>query len=299
MRDVLKLSLRLLAFCVAAGLLLAATNAITKEPIARQAEITAQNARKQVLTEAASFNLLTDEPGAQYPHLAAVYEGVDSSGTVGYTFSLAPMGFKATIEMTLGVNKKGAITALSVDSQSETAGLGNRITTAAYLDQYPGVAATEEAVAARIDGITGATVTSKAVIGAVTEAVAYAHNELGIEGAEDKSLSGSKYLTEEELRRVSLIDGGRTIASLAPYDALGYSSIASVYQVAVRDSLAYVMVLDVEGTEYEAAFDEKGSLSVTLAGEAAEVPASGALSDAVAQATEFYETYLKEAGDNE
>ena len=298
MRDVLKLSLRLLAFCVAAGLLLAATYAITKEPIARQAEITAQNARKQVLTEASSFQLLTDNPGEAYPHVAAVYEGQDSSGTVGYTFSLVPMGFKAVIEMTLGINAKGAITALSVDSQSETAGLGNKITTASYLDQYPGVAADEDAIAAHIDGITGATVTSRAVLGAVAEAVSYAHRELGIEGAEDKSLAGSRYLTEEELKRVSLIDGGRTIASLAPYAALGYPAIDAVYQVSVRDKLAYVMVLDVEGTEYEAAFDAAGALTVTLSGE--EVPVEGeALTGAVSQAQGFYDAYLKEVGEDE
>ena len=47
MREIVHLALRLFAFCLAAGLLLAATNALTEGPIAYQADLTAQNARKQ------------------------------------------------------------------------------------------------------------------------------------------------------------------------------------------------------------------------------------------------------------
>ena len=48
MREIVHLALRLLAFCLAAGLLLAATNALTKGPIAYQADLTAQNAADRV-----------------------------------------------------------------------------------------------------------------------------------------------------------------------------------------------------------------------------------------------------------
>ena len=66
----------------------------------------------------------------------------------------------------------------------------------------------------------------------------------------------------------------------------------------MRDKLAYVMVLDVEGTEYEAAFDAAGALTVTLSGE--EVPVEGeALTGAVSQAQGFYDAYLKEVGEDE
>ena len=292
MREIVHLALRLLAFCLAAGLLLAATNALTKGPIAYQADLTAQNARKQVLTEASSFQKLSGGGDPAYPHLTAVYEGVDKDGVVGYTFSLSPMGFKAVIEMTLGINKNGAITALSVDSQSETAGLGTKITTDSYLRQYQGAAADSATLTEQIDGITGATVTSKAVVSAVGEAVSYAERELGVTGRADAGLAGSQYLTDAELKLVSLIDGGRTITSLPPYQALGYEAIEAVYQIDVKGKNAYVMTLDAPGETYEAAFDENGELTLyTADGDVIEQPGE-ALGEVLSQARAFYSTYL-------
>lgn len=292
MREIVHLALRLLAFCLAAGLLLAATNALTKGPIAYQADLTAQNARKQVLTEASSFQKLSGGGDPAYPHLTAVYEGVDKDGVVGYTFSLSPMGFKAVIEMTLGVNKDGAITALSVDSQSETAGLGTKITTDSYLRQYQGAAADSATLTEQIDGITGATVTSKAVVSAVGEAVSYAERELGLVGKADAGLAGSQYLTDAELKLVSLVDGGRTITSLPPYQALGYEAIEAVYQIDVKGKNAYVMTLDAPGETYEAAFDENGELTLyTADGDVIEQPGE-ALGEVLSQARAFYSTYL-------
>lgn len=292
MREIVHLALRLFAFCLAAGLLLAATNALTKGPIAYQADLTAQNARKQVLTEASSFQKLSGGGDPAYPHLTAVYEGVDKDGVVGYTFSLSPMGFKAVIEMTLGVNKDGAITALSVDSQSETAGLGTKITTDSYLRQYQGAAADSATLTEQIDGITGATVTSKAVVSAVGEAVSYAERELGLVGRADAGLAGSQYLTDAELKLVSLVDGGRTITSLPPYQALGYEAIEAVYQIDVKGKNAYVMTLDAPGETYEAAFDENGELTLyTADGDVIEQPGE-ALGEVLSQARAFYSTYL-------
>ena len=292
MREIVHLALRLLAFCLAAGLLLAATNALTKGPIAYQADLTAQNARKQVLTEASSFQKLSGGGDPAYPHLTAVYEGVDKDGVVGYTFSLSPMGFKAVIEMTLGINKNGAITALSVDSQSETAGLGTKITTDSYLRQYQGAAADSATLTEQIDGITGATVTSKAVVSAVGEAVSYAERELGVTGRADAGLAGSQYLSDAELKLVSLVDGGRTITSLPPYQALGYEAIEAVYQIDVKGKNAYVMTLDAPGETYEAAFDENGELTLyTADGDVIEQPGE-ALGEVLSQARAFYSTYL-------
>lgn len=292
MREIVHLALRLLAFCLAAGVLLAATNALTKGPIAYQADLTAQNARKQVLTEASSFQKLSGGGDPDYPHLTAVYEGVDKDGVVGYTFSLSPMGFKAVIEMTLGINKNGAITALSVDSQSETAGLGTKITTDSYLRQYQGAAADSATLTEQIDGITGATVTSKAVVSAVGEAVSYAERELGLVGKADAGLAGSQYLTDAELKLVSLVDGGRTITSLPPYQALGYEAIEAVYQIDVKGKNAYVMTLDAPGETYEAAFDENGELTLyTADGDVIEQPGE-ALGEVLSQARAFYSTYL-------
>jgi len=306
MRDMIHLAVRLLVFCLVAGLLLAATNAVTKGPIAEQAALIAQNARKKVMTEASSFELISSGPTEEYPHLSAVYEGRDSNGVVGYTFSLTPMGFKATIEMTLGIRKDGAVTALSVDSQQETAGLGTKITTDSYLQQFPGIAADSATLDAEIDGITGATVTTRAVEEAVMEAVQFAENELGIVGKADEALSGSRLLGEDELRLVSLIEGGSVISSLSVYEALGYDMIKDVYQVSVRGKNAFVLTMEQSGVIYEIAIDENGLMNVyrgdepveELSGISTEENVStdieGMMRQMLVQAKRFYNLYLAE-----
>ena len=304
MRDMIHLAVRLLAFCLVAGLLLAVTNAVTKGPIAEQAALIAQNARKKVMTEASGFELIASGPTEKYPHLSAVYEGRDSGGVVGYTFSLTPMGFKASIEMTLGIRKDGAITALSVDSQQETAGLGTKITADSYLQQFPGLAADSSTLEDEIDGITGATVTSRAVEEAVKEAVLFAENELGIVGQADETLAGSRLLDEDELRLVSLIDGGSVIASLSLYEAMGYDLLKDVYQVSVRGKHAYVLTMEQEGTVYEIAIDENARMTLYLgdepvqgcenldASEAIPTDMDGQLRQMLVQAKRFYNLYL-------
>ena len=98
--------------------------------------------------------------------------------------------------------------------------------------------------------------------------------------------------TDAELKLVSLIDGGRTITSLPPYQSLGYEAIEAVYQIDVKGKNAYVITLDADGEIYEAAFDENGEMTLyTADGQAVGQPGE-ALGEALSQAREFYSTYL-------
>jgi electron transport complex protein RnfG len=169
-----------MVFALISALALALTNALTKEPIARQERLIADGARAQLFPEADAFEKLEAEIPAEYADLDEVHAAKQDGAILGYTFLLSPYGYKGDIIMTLGIDASGAIGALYINSLAETAGLGSRVADEAFLSQFRGVAANADAIQGGVDAITGATVSSKAVITAVQTAARYAEVALNI-----------------------------------------------------------------------------------------------------------------------
>ena len=112
----------------------------------------------------------------------------------GFVVETCTYGYAGNITMLIGVNNDGRVTGLVVKEAHETFGLGgNALTDHVFLKQFlnqsgsfevatadadafsgaTGEAAPAEGEAAPVDAITGATVTSKAVVRCVNSAVAY------------------------------------------------------------------------------------------------------------------------------
>lgn len=111
----------------------------------------------------------------------------------GYVIETVTYGYAGEITMSIGVNLEGKVTGLVVEEAHETFGLGNNALTdheflAQFLnssgnfevstngaDAFSGAtaAAETEGESVGVDAITGATVTSKAVVRCVNSAVAY------------------------------------------------------------------------------------------------------------------------------
>ena len=112
----------------------------------------------------------------------------------GYVIETVTYGYAGEITMVIGVNNDGKVTGLVVREAHETMGLGNEILTdheflsqflnksgsftigTASADAFSGATGESTADAGEevtVDGITGATVSSKAVARCVTSAVAY------------------------------------------------------------------------------------------------------------------------------
>lgn len=126
------------------------------------------------------------------------YDGEDANiisvhkADMGYVIETSSYGYAGPITVLVGVNKDGKVTGIVVRDMQETPGLGgNALTDADFLAQFlnktgsfaigtagadafsgaTGEEATGEEI--YVDGITGATVTSKAVARCVNSAVAY------------------------------------------------------------------------------------------------------------------------------
>ena len=174
MREILKLGGKLLLLTAVAGLALGLTNAITKGPIEEQAVAAANAARQTVLGGAETFEqVLENENG-----MDEIHRGLDASGNVvGYTGKITTRGYGGPIEVTVGVDAEGKLAGIQCGGSgfSETAGLGAKVKTAAFSDQFAGlatpVALTKDG--GEVDSVTAASISSGAVCNAVNIAAEY------------------------------------------------------------------------------------------------------------------------------
>jgi electron transport complex protein RnfG len=111
-----------------------------------------------------------------YDGISAAREITDDAGTItGYAVTTAARGFAGniTLEVTFETDAT-TISSLSVISHSETEGYGAVIATDDYLSQFPGktapVALGDAGNDSEIDAVSGATMTSNAVVKAINQA---------------------------------------------------------------------------------------------------------------------------------
>jgi electron transport complex protein RnfG len=120
-------------------------------------------------------------PAASLPRARAVYAGYDENGRlVGYAIPAEGPGFQDTIKLIYGYDPvRGRVIGLHVLESRETPGLGDKIVKdAAFLEGFRDLSVTPEVVAVKrgrsrdneVDAISGATISSLAVVRIVNQA---------------------------------------------------------------------------------------------------------------------------------
>ncbi|MDL2274223.1 FMN-binding protein [Oscillospiraceae bacterium OttesenSCG-928-G22] len=172
-----KMTVTLFAITAAATLLLAGVQALTEPNIAENARIKTAAAMEQIVPGGE----FTPEP-VSISDDATLYGVTKGGAPAGYCVLVAPVGFKAEISMIVGVGTGGEVLGVAIISMTETAGLGTRAQDPEFLAQYEGLSGDIQLGAGdgKVDALTGATVTSKAVtLGVNTALTAVKHYELG------------------------------------------------------------------------------------------------------------------------
>ena len=155
-----------------AALLLGLVNDVTKPVIAEREKEETAAAMRAVMAEAAEFSEeKTAEDGTVY------YEAYAADGSLcGCIFTTTGSGYGGEIGVMTGVDAEGKVTGIAFLSINETPGMGMKAQNDDFKNQYIGrsgeigvnkAAATDT----EIQAITGATITSKAVTGAVNAAL--------------------------------------------------------------------------------------------------------------------------------
>ena len=181
-KDILVPTVSLFVICLVATLLLALVNNVTKDKIAEQVALSEATARTTVLADAKDFKEV-DKDGDK---VTDYYEGIDASGNViGYVFNTIgdSKGYGGDVSVTVGIDTEGVITGIVPgDISNETPGLGQNAGKASWQAQFVGEsgdltvvksdkAAQENTTDGKINAITSATITSKAVTSSVNAAL--------------------------------------------------------------------------------------------------------------------------------
>lgn len=192
MKGMIKDALILFAITLIAGLMLGVVNDITKEPIAQQEQKAKNEACQNVFAAADSFEaqeladsaqieqVLTDTgiSGADIDELMAAKDA--SGALLGYVITVTDHeGYGGDIQFSMGITNEGTLNGISLLSISETAGLGMRageVLVPQFADKnvskftYTKTGATADS---EIDAISGATITTNAVVNGVNAGLAY------------------------------------------------------------------------------------------------------------------------------
>lgn len=100
----------------------------------------------------------------------AVYKVTEYDELIGYAVHVAPLGFKAEIDMIVGLDINGKCESVRVVTLSETPGLGSKVAEDDFLKQYAGKKETFT-VKENITPIASATISSVAVTNGVNAAM--------------------------------------------------------------------------------------------------------------------------------
>ncbi len=200
--DLVKDALVLTAITLVSGLALGGVHAITEEPIAAAQEATVQAAYREVFSDADSFTelegfdaeeatALVADAGYTDDDIDGCMVAADASGeTLGYVITVTShAGYGGDITLSMGVTVDGVMNGYSITDISETAGLGMKSKEPKFKDQFNDLAVDVLSVVkgtksndTEIEAISGATITSRAVTGAVNAGFVYYESVMGLIG---------------------------------------------------------------------------------------------------------------------
>ena len=191
MNKIIKNTVILTLITLIAGICLGAVYEITKEPIAQAQDAAKKEAWQQVFPDAdvndfepVDVDQKAADKAIKDLGVKATIDEVCTVGEEGYVVTATDKeGYGGDIKITVGITADGTINGISILSITETAGLGMRATEPAFYEQYQGKTGCKKFVVSKdggdgepIDALSGATITSRAVTGAVNAALGYYQN---------------------------------------------------------------------------------------------------------------------------
>ncbi|MBE6573050.1 MAG: FMN-binding protein [Ruminococcaceae bacterium] len=149
----------LFLICALTALIIAGVNALTKDAIDANNKAKLDSTIEDIFEKGVNTTLLDikAEDG-----VTEVFEVKSGDKLVGYAVHVLPVGFKGEIEMMVGYNTDLICKSVRIINQSETPGLGSKVTGDDFLSQFE--------KNGEFTPIAGATVSSKAVYSGVLAA---------------------------------------------------------------------------------------------------------------------------------
>jgi len=171
------------------GYLLAHVYKITRPRIDEQKKQEEQRLYKEIFPEGVEF--------VEEKDYVSVYDS--NKNLLGRIYNVVQAGYGGPIVIKVGFDIEGRVKGVRILEQSETPGLGAKITEKAFLDQFAGKSGNELFLKKHnkegtIDAITGATISSKAV----SDAIIKIQEKLKSEGTIDTTTGANQKDKEKQ-----------------------------------------------------------------------------------------------------
>jgi electron transport complex protein RnfG len=185
---IFKLSIILLVITMATGIILGGIYTITLEPIRMAKQNEKMEALAATLPGATVFKPVSikGDPGI----IKEINEGSADGQLIGYNFTVTPKGYGGPVELIAGISKDGQLMDIKILNHKETPGLGAKAKDQPFAGQFKDKKVDELAVTKtpvskenEIQAISGATITSRAVVSGVNAALTYWKQNLREGGA--------------------------------------------------------------------------------------------------------------------
>jgi len=153
---------------VGMGLVIYGVHIFTDLEIARRGNQEEQSILEHVMPNAE----YRTETAYRSPNAVSISAGYSSSELVGYCVEIQTPGFGGMITMVVGVDLDGKVTGVVVTDHNETLDMGTHALEDSYLSRFVGRSGTLRLTGSNsVDVVSGATVTSKAIVTGVNQAL--------------------------------------------------------------------------------------------------------------------------------
>jgi H+/Na+-translocating ferredoxin:NAD+ oxidoreductase subunit G len=171
MKYYLHLGFVLLLITALASGILAYINGLTAPIIEENQRLTKENARKEVMPDAASFENI-----GTYNEEGIFIAKNDAGEVVGFTFLASLYGYSSDVKSMVGVNKDMIVNKIKVISQTETPGLGANCEKPEFQAQFSNKDIQQMKVdkdGGSIVSLTGATITTRTIANSIRNGMEY------------------------------------------------------------------------------------------------------------------------------
>jgi len=185
LKDMARLLITLTIIAATAGLLLALVESATREPIKEQRRLQMVKALSAVLpqfdnspdTDTVNLQNGVDKKGE--PVQVTFYRARKGGELVGTAFKvIAPDGYSGNIEVMVGLRPDEQVNAIEILTHAETPGLGSKIAEPWFKDMFKNKGLDNADWRVKKDGgefdqISGATISPRAVVGAIKQGLEF------------------------------------------------------------------------------------------------------------------------------
>lgn len=131
--------------CLVVSLALAFTYKVANPIIIKNNQAAADAARTEILPAADAFTQIEETGAASSDGKAVVTEAYKADNGAGYVMTVETKSFGGALTMMVGIDGEGAITGVKVTEHADTPGVGTKDQDPAYLAQYSGLTALNNA----------------------------------------------------------------------------------------------------------------------------------------------------------